>query len=105
MEKILLFIIITFVLGIYFIPTIISWNREHHQGPAIILINLFLGWTLLGWIAALVLALTETKGTRDPEKTCPKCAELIKAAAKICRFCQHEFADETEPAPDGITPQ
>jgi len=24
-------------------------------------------------------------------KECPKCAELVKARAKICRFCGHEF--------------
>jgi hypothetical protein len=26
------------------------------------------------------------------EKTCPKCAEQVKGAALICRFCGHQFA-------------
>jgi hypothetical protein len=28
------------------------------------------------------------------QKTCPKCAEQVKAAALICRFCGHEFESE-----------
>lgn len=34
----------------------------------------------------------------DPaEKTCPMCAEQVKWAAKICRFCQYQF-EETSAA-------
>ena len=29
-------------------------------------------------------------------KECPMCAETVKAKAKICRFCKHEFEFETE---------
>ena len=31
-------------------------------------------------------------------KTCPRCAETVKAAALFCRFCGHEFEAEEEPA-------
>ncbi len=31
-------------------------------------------------------------------KTCPDCAEEVKAAARICRFCRYEF-DQPEPEP------
>ena len=27
----------------------------------------------------------------DPAKICPMCAESVKEAAKICRYCGHEF--------------
>ncbi len=30
----------------------------------------------------------------EATKTCPRCAETIKAAAKICRFCKYEFTEE-----------
>jgi hypothetical protein len=30
-------------------------------------------------------------GSQAGEKTCPKCAEQVKAAAQVCRFCGHSF--------------
>lgn len=37
-------------------------------------------------------------GRDDLERTkvCPDCAETVKADAKICRFCRHDFANESE---------
>jgi hypothetical protein len=41
--------------------------------------------------------------TRDSQiagtKECPDCAERVKQAARICRFCRHEFWAEGETAP------
>jgi Superinfection immunity protein len=49
-------IVIIITLGLYFVPTMIAADRKNHTG-AIFALNLFLGWTLIGWVAALVLAL------------------------------------------------
>jgi hypothetical protein len=44
------------IAGLYFIPSIVAYGRKNHTG-AIFALNLFLGWTLLGWVVALVMAL------------------------------------------------
>jgi hypothetical protein len=40
----------------YFIPGIIAGVRRHRKASLIFLVNLFLGWSVLGWIFALVWA-------------------------------------------------
>jgi hypothetical protein len=49
--------IIIFLL-IYFIPAIVAGARGHRQSLAIFMLNLLLGWTCLGWVAAIVWACT-----------------------------------------------
>ena len=44
-------------LGVYLLPTLVARLHEHHQLYGIAALNVLLGWTLLGWIGALVLAL------------------------------------------------
>jgi hypothetical protein len=50
------------MLAIYFLPSIVAGVREHPQSAPIILLNIFLGWTLIGWVAALVWAATAFAG-------------------------------------------
>ncbi len=49
-------------LGIYFLPTIIGVIRHAKSLVGIILVNIFLGWTFLGWIITLVWSLAGAKG-------------------------------------------
>jgi hypothetical protein len=46
-----------FGMLMYFLPTIIAVARSKRDIGAILVLNLFLGWTLIGWVIALVWAL------------------------------------------------
>lgn len=50
-----MFVIIVF----YFLPWIVATFRHHNNRSAIAALNLFLGWTVLGWIGAFVWAYTD----------------------------------------------
>ena len=98
------------LVSLYFLPTMIAGSR-HPNGGAIFFLNLLLGWTLLGWIGALVWACASPRSTiptaRAPARSlhspleltdtdrlrlpCPFCAEMILDAAAVCRFCGREL--------------
>lgn len=46
------------LLLLYFVPSVVAFVRHHHNQWAIFALNLFLGWSVLGWIGALVWSLT-----------------------------------------------
>jgi hypothetical protein len=45
-------------LGLYLLPYWIAEGRQHYQTSAILVLTIFLGWTFLGWVIALVWACT-----------------------------------------------
>ena len=49
------------ILALYFTPTIIAVKRNHLQKTAIILINVLLGWSFIGWVIALIWSVTKEK--------------------------------------------
>ena len=54
------FSVLLLLAAIYFLPLFIAIMREHRQSVAIGILTLFLGWTLLGWVAALVWSFTNS---------------------------------------------
>ena len=77
-------------LALYFLPTIIGWKVKGSSG--IFMLNLFLGWTLLGWIAALIWAATAESVKKSWKYECSKCSyetELTqRVKMHICPQCQ-----------------
>ena len=55
-ELIVLFVIVL-IIPLHFLPTIIGAVRKAPNIAVIALVNVLLGWTIIGWVVALVLAL------------------------------------------------
>jgi hypothetical protein len=43
----------------YWVPTLSASSKHHRNQIAIGMLNLFLGWTVIGWVVALVWADTD----------------------------------------------
>ena len=50
-----LFLILV-VIALYFLPTVVALKRDIPNKGTVIVLNVFLGWTFLGWIVALALS-------------------------------------------------
>jgi len=120
MEEWLIVVAPLFLIA-YFIPLLVAAGRRHRFIGAIGLINLALGWTVLGWFGAIIWAVNRDVRDREVEpqpapldfmneprliepgeniqavdsgasKRCLFCAESIKAEALVCRYCGHDVA-------------
>ncbi|MDA8263072.1 MAG: superinfection immunity protein [Actinomycetota bacterium] len=43
-------------LVLYFVPTVVAFVRKVPNSMSVFVVNLFLGWSLIGWVVALALA-------------------------------------------------
>jgi len=42
---------------LYFVPTVVAYGLGKEERRMIFLVNLFLGWTVIGWAGSLIWAL------------------------------------------------
>jgi hypothetical protein len=45
-------------LFFYFLPTVVGYSRKRPNITAIFLVNFFFGWSVIGWVVALVWAIS-----------------------------------------------
>ena len=62
------------VVFIYMLPTLIAFGREHRRRMDVTVVNILFGWTLIGWLLAIVWALrnpTERQASEHAEVAIP----------------------------------
>jgi Superinfection immunity protein/zinc-ribbon domain len=89
-------------LFLYFLPAFLARNKSNFT--AILLVNIFAGWTFIGWIIALVWALSpdplrqgatpQQPAASAPPQTapgatffCSYCGKANLAGARFCSSC------------------
>ncbi len=60
-------VLVLIVVCMYLLPSIVAFRRQSATTGAAVVVNVFLGWTLLGWVIALALAVSGTsRATPSP---------------------------------------
>lgn len=97
--------------ALYLLPTYEAWKQKHSNLTAIALVNVLLGWTIIGWVVAVVWAYKKPEPVSVvtasspassipppnlPEtKKCPFCAEDVLLAAIKCKHCGSQLPTTT----------
>jgi hypothetical protein len=74
-------VLLVVCLLLYFLPSILGRNKRN--STAIFVLNLLLGWTLIGWIVALIWALT----VEAPNMTLPSYSNAHVSQVLACSVC------------------
>ena len=86
-------------LFFYFLPAFLARNKP--EFTSILILNILAGWTFIGWIIALIWALTAKPLAQGPAQPaaanppqsaagsffCTSCGQLCPAGARFCSAC------------------
>ncbi|MGD0497603.1 MAG: superinfection immunity protein [Bryobacteraceae bacterium] len=86
------FLFILLIGALYFLPTFIGQSKRN--AGAIFTLNLLLGWTVIGWVVALIWAMTVDASPAEKElhvavagSFCSGCGVGLPADSRFCTKC------------------
>ena len=60
MDVVILLFFVGLVIFAYLLPSFVALQRKHETTTAICVLNILVGWSFIGWVAALVWALVKS---------------------------------------------
>jgi len=101
---ILILLVVAAVFSAYWAPSIVARRRGVPNRGSVIVINLLLGWTLIGWAVALAMACREAP-PRPPHAAGPRSLEASSARDAANRFASaYEAWERDDPATRDLPP-
>jgi hypothetical protein len=74
---------------LYLLPTFVAFHNKKRNAGAICALNLLLGWTLIGWVFALVWSCTveDARPALPRIWVCGRCQSAIHSTDRFCPSC------------------
>lgn len=101
----ILIVLIICAAIVYLIPTWLAVARKHHWIPRILLVNILLGWTIIGWAVALHMALTSRTKTKaywrptdNAASPTGQAASFVPKSAPVATITKAPDSEQTEPS-------
>jgi hypothetical protein len=100
MEFFLFLLCASLIVAVYLLPSIVASGREHRDVTSLTIVNIFFGWTLLGWGICLAWAFksgvektTEKDSLKDSDDKYIKLEKLSNLLEKKA-ITEEEFIKE-----------
>lgn len=90
------FVLLVVGFLVYFLPTIIASRRSHPNGNGIALLNIFLGWTFIGWLVALIWSVSAIQKKDSPAPVVPQQADKYQQLERLAALKEKGALSESE---------
>lgn len=93
--------IVFLLIILYFIPTLNAYSNKKKNAGSVLVINFFLGWTLIGWVVALSMSMGKEKPVvvakePEPHKSAPSAPSASSELVELFKLKEKGAITEEE---------
>lgn len=89
-------LLLAIAFAAYFLPTFIAAKRGHPNGTGIFILDLFLGWTFIGWLVALIWSVSAIKPEAAANVVVVKPEDKVEKLEKLAALKDRGMLSDAE---------